>query len=153
MINIGARAIRDQQPVNFEFSYTRLLVENYAACREFYTSVLGLEVTFTSEIDDYSELTSDDIKLTLLSRDQFSGHFGSGTDFAFDHKSDSIALSFCVSNVDEAYQYLKTKGVETVSPPWNFADWGVKSALVRDPDGNLIELTQMGDMVGADSNG
>lgn len=145
--------IRDQQPVKFEFSYTRLLVTNYAACLEFYTSVLGLETTFISEIDDYSELTSGNIKLTLLSRDQFTGHFGTDIDFAFDHKGDGIALSFCVSNVDEAYEYLKTKNVETVSPAWNFADWGVKSALVRDPDGNLIELTQMGDMVGADSNG
>ncbi len=139
--------------MKFEFSYTRLLVKNYAACREFYTSILGLETTFISEIDDYSELTNGNIKLTLLSRDQFSGHFGSDIDLAFDHKSDGIALSFCVSNVDEAYEYLKTKDVEMVSPPWNFADWGVKSALVRDPDGNLVELTQMGDMVGADSSG
>ena len=27
------------------------------------------------------------------------------------------------------------------------------SALVRDSDGNLLEITQIGDMVGEDSNG
>ena len=78
---------------------------------------------------------------------------GFRTDFSFEPKNDSVAISFRVKDVHEACEYLKAKNVEIVSPPCSFADLGVTAALARDPDGNLIELTQMGDMVGADSNG
>lgn len=139
--------------MEFEFNYARLFVKDYKTCLDFYNSVLGLETTFTSDIDEYAELTKGDVKLTLLSQKQAIGHFISSTDFAFEHKDDGIALSFRVKDVDEACEYLKSKNVEVMSPPCNFADWGIKAALVRDPDGNLIELTPMGDMVGADSNG
>ena len=55
-----------------------------------------------------------------------------------------------MQNVDEACEYLKSKAVEIVSMPWDFADWGVKLALVRDPEGNLVELVQAAQMVGAE---
>ena len=139
--------------MDFKFNYTRLFVKDYKTCLDFYSSVLGLEITFTSDIDEYAELTNRDVKLTLLSQKKASGHFGFGTDFAFEPKNDGVALSFRVKDIHEACEYLKAKNVEIVSPPCSFADWGVTAALTRDPDGNLIELTQMGDMVGADSNG
>ncbi len=73
--------------MEFEFNYTRLFVEDYKTCLDFYNSVLGLETTFTSDIDEYAELTNGEIKLTLLSRSQSIGHFGSSTDFAFGQKT------------------------------------------------------------------
>ena len=139
--------------MEFEFNYTRLFVKDYKTCLGFYSGVLGLKTTFASDIDEYAELTNGEVKLTLLSQNQAIGHFGSSTDFAFGQKKDGVALSFRVKDVDEACEYLKAKNIEVVSPPCNFADLGIKAALSRDPDGNLIELTQMGDMVGADSNG
>jgi predicted enzyme related to lactoylglutathione lyase len=59
-------------------------------------------------------------------------------------------LSFSVKDIDEACKYLTSKSVVIVSSPWNFADWGVKLALVRDPEGNLVELIQESQMVGAE---
>ncbi len=35
--------------MEFEFNYTRLFVKDYKTCLDFYSSVLGLEATFTSE--------------------------------------------------------------------------------------------------------
>ena len=136
--------------MKFQFAYTRLFVRDCKACYEFYHSILGLEVTFVSEIDTYVELTNGNVKLTLLNRNKITEYFGKQTNVSFEQKSDGIALCFQVKDVDEACQYLKEKGVEIVSPPWNFADWGIKSALIRDPEGNLLELTQMGEMVGAE---
>lgn len=136
--------------MEFKFNYTRLIVKDYQACREFYQDTLGLKTTFTSEIDSYVELTNGNVKLTLLDREQMISHFGHEAEITFGHKSDGIALSFRVEDVNEACSYLQEKGVELASKPWNLADWGIKAALVRDPDGNLIELTQMGEMVGAD---
>lgn len=136
--------------MKFKFAYTRLFVEDYKACREFYHDTLGLEVTFTSEIDSYTELTDGKVRLTLISRKEIIEHFGRETPLFFEHKDDSIALSFQVDDVEAACQYLKEKDIEIVRSPWNFADWGIKAALVRDPEGNLIELSQMGEMVGAE---
>lgn len=136
--------------MKFQFAYTRLFVQDCKACYEFYHNILGLEVTFVSEIDTYVELTNGSVKLTLLNRNKITEYFGRQADVSFGQKSDGIAVCFQVKDVDEACLYLKEKGVEIVSQPWNFADWGIKSALIRDPDGNLLELTQMGGMVGAE---
>lgn len=136
--------------MKFKFTYTRLFVEDYKACYKFYHDLLGLEATFTSETDTYIELTDGSVKLTLLNRKEIIGHFGRETPLFFNQKNDSVALSFLVDDVEAACGYLKEKEVEIVRPPWNFADWGIKAALVRDPDGNLIELSQMGEMVGAE---
>lgn len=139
--------------MKFKFTYVRLYVEDWKNCREFYTNVLGLQEVFVSEIDSYAELTDGSVKISLLDRRQLTGHFGTSTGLSFGAQDDSIALSFSVEDVEEAGKYLKSKGAELVSPAWNFADWGIKAILVRDPEGNLIELTELSDMVGADSGG
>lgn len=136
--------------MKFHFAYTRLFVEDCKACYKFYHDILGLEATFISEIDTYVELTDGDVKLTLLNRNSIHEYFGTKTIFYFGQKKDGIALSFQVEDVEKACQYLQEKGVEIVSPPWNVPDWALKLALIRDPEGNLIELTQMGEMTGAE---
>ena len=136
--------------MKFQYSYTRLHVEDFQACSDFYQNILGLKVTFASDIDSYVELTDGKVKLTLLDRNKIQEYLGTKTNFLFEHQSDRIALSFQVEDVEQACQYLKEKGVEIVSPPWNVVDWGMIMALVRDPEGNLIELSQMGAMVGAE---
>lgn len=136
--------------MEFNFSYTRLYVNDYDSCLQFYRDILGLEVAFVSEIDRYAELTKGTTKLTLMCRGKVKEYFGNRTPVSFGTKDDAIALSFGVKDVDEACKYLKGKGVEIVSQPWNFLDWGVKLALVRDPEGNLVELLQSSQIVGAE---
>ncbi len=136
--------------MKFNFSYTRLYANDYDTCLQFYRDILGLEVVFTSEVDRYVELTNGATKLTVMCRGKLKEYFGKQTSVSFGQKDDAIALSFGVKDIDEALEYLKSKNVEIVSSPWNFADWGVKLALVRDPEGNLVELVQAGEMVGAE---
>ena len=136
--------------MKFKYAYTRLHVKDCRACYEFYHDVLGLEATFISEIDSYVELTDGQVKLTLLNQRNIKEYMGTKANFTFAQKCDRIALSFQVDNVEEACKYLKDKGVEIASPPMNVVDWGIKLALVRDPEGNLVELTQMGNMLGAE---
>ena len=133
--------------MKFNFAYTRIFVNNYEDCLEFYRDILGLEVTFSSQIDRYAELTKGDTKLTLMCNYKIQEYFGSQTQVSFGKKDDTIALCFQVSNVDEACENLKKKEVKIVSQPWNILDWGVKIALVRDPEGNLIELVQPSHMI------
>ena len=136
--------------IKFQYTYTRLYVEDCRACYKFYHDILGLEATFASDIDSYVELTDGKVKLTLLNQNLIKDYLGTKTNFFFKQKSDRIALSFQVDDVEEACQYLKEQGIEIISPPWNVLDWGMKLALIRDPEGNLIELAQTGAMVGAE---
>lgn len=136
--------------MKFQYIYTRLYVKDCKTCYQFYHDLLGLEATFTSEIDSYVELTDGKVKLTLLNQDRIKDYLGTKTDFSFAQQSDRIALSFQVDNLEQACQYLKEQGVEIISPPWNVLDWGMKLALIRDPEGNLIELAETGAMLGAE---
>ena len=136
--------------MKFQYSYTRLYVQDCQACYRFYHDILGLEATFTSDIDTYVELTNGQVKLSLLNQNKIKEYLGTKTNFIFDQKSDRIALSFQVKDIEQACQYLKEKGVEIISPPWNILDWGIKLAMIRDPEGNLIELSQTGGMIGAE---
>lgn len=136
--------------MKFEYIYTRLYVKDCRACYEFYHDILGLEATFISEMDTYVELTNGQVKLTLLNQNKIKEYLGTQTNFLFEGNCDRIAVSFQVEDVEEACQYLKTKGVEIISPAWDILDWGIKIAFIRDPEGNLIELTQTGKMLGAE---
>jgi catechol 2,3-dioxygenase-like lactoylglutathione lyase family enzyme len=136
--------------MNFNFANTRLYVDDYETCLQFYTDILGLDVSFHSKIDRYAELTKGATKLTIMCRGKVKEYFGTQTPVYFGVQNDAIALSFGVKDVDEACKYLAEKGVVIISFPWNFADWGVKLALVRDPEGNLVELIQESQMVGAE---
>lgn len=136
--------------MKFRFTHARLYVEDWPACRRFYEAVLGLKEAFVSEVDNYVELTDGSVKISVMNRKELTSHFGNQLGLTFEQQSDSIALSFQVKDVEEARSYLKSQGAEIVSPAWNFADWGIKAVLVRDPDGNLIELTEIGEMVSAE---
>ncbi|MEM8832634.1 MAG: VOC family protein [Cyanobacteria bacterium P01_G01_bin.19] len=138
------------QVMKFQYTHTRLYVRDCRACYHFYHDILGLEATFASEIDSYVELTDGNVKISLLNQNIIKDYLGTKTNFQFESQSDRIAVSFQVKDVEEACEYLKKQGVEVVSPPWNVVDWGIKLAFVRDPEGNLVELSQMGSMLGAE---
>jgi hypothetical protein len=46
------------------YTYTRLNVENYAACKLFYQDVLGFEVSYANDDRKYAELETEETKIT-----------------------------------------------------------------------------------------
>ncbi len=54
---------------------------------------------------------------------------------------DRVALIMEVEDVDHIFAQLSERGVEVVLEPQDFVDWGFRGAYLRDPDGNLIELS------------
>lgn len=51
-------------------------------------------------------------------------------------------FAFAVDSVDAAMAELANNGVEPFFPPMDFAAIGIRAALVRDPEGNTVELVQ-----------
>jgi catechol 2,3-dioxygenase-like lactoylglutathione lyase family enzyme len=53
----------------------------------------------------------------------------------------AFELGFKVPDCDAAFAELRAAGVPEAAPPTD-RPWGQRTAYVRDPDGNLIELAQ-----------
>jgi catechol 2,3-dioxygenase-like lactoylglutathione lyase family enzyme len=54
----------------------------------------------------------------------------------------SATVELLVSNIEEVYKKLKAKGVE-FSKELHEETWGGKQAAFKDPDGNVLEITQI----------
>ena len=53
--------------------------------------------------------------------------------------TNAVRLGFRVTSVDEAIECLKRAGIEPIKLPQD-SPWG-RRAVVRDPDGNTVEIT------------
>lgn len=129
--------------MTLKYKYTRLNVSNYEACKTFYQDVLGFNISFVDDNDQYAELDTGETKITIFNRRNLSEFVGSDRQMSYDENYAGVVLTFMVDNLEEMLKKLKSKGVELVNPPWNFPDRGFISACFRDPDGNLIELEEI----------
>ncbi|MGB3402836.1 MAG: VOC family protein [Microcoleaceae cyanobacterium] len=133
--------------MNFRYVYTRLNVENFKECKTFYQDVLGFNIKFEDEQDEYVELDTGHILITLFNREKLGEFIAEQDSLTYDKNSARIVLAFQVPNLEEATTYLQSKGIEMLNVPTNYPDRGFISTCFRDPDGNLIELEEMRDIL------
>ncbi len=122
---------------------------------EFFCGALGLEVMMDMEMEGvpaieailgvkdikmrYVLFTGQGAQLNLLEFKNPKGENIAAKMRPFDHGIHHIA--FAVDDVEAAYEELKAKGVEFISPP---QDTGVAKAIaMRGPDGVVIELFEL----------
>jgi len=126
-----------------ELEHIRLLVSNFAECFRFYRDVMGFKVTWGNEEDSYasfSDREGADATLALFRRDAMAEVLGTANLPAEVKSQDRYSLIVRVDDIDAVYNELIGRGVKFELEPQSFADWGIRSAYLRDPDGNLIEL-------------
>ncbi len=131
-----------------KWNQVRLLVNNFDACFRFYRDVLGLEVGFGHEGDVYADFRlTDETSLALFGREHMATAIGAPTPSA--QHTDTVVLVFAVDNVDAAVAALKARNIEFVADPTDRPEWGMRTAHLRDPDGNLVELFHLLPMTNA----
>lgn len=133
--------------MHFRYIYTRLNVENFQACKAFYRDVMGLSIKFEDDMDEYVEFDTDSVRITLFNRQKLGDFIPKSESLSYDDHSAQIVLSFQVSSLEDAIAHLQSHDIELLAPPTNYPDRGFLSTCFRDPDGNLIELEQVTDVL------
>jgi predicted enzyme related to lactoylglutathione lyase len=133
-------------PILVETLHTRLLVNNYVECFRFYSAVLpeltGAKLAKGDEQWPYARFDVEFQKpyLALMNRQVMTPHAGA-VEFSR-AGGDGSLLCFRVADVDAAQQVCVAAGATVVQTAADVPEWGedTRIALLRDPDGNLVEL-------------
>ena len=128
--------------MNYTYAYTRLLVTNFKACFLFYRDVMGFQASYGTENDSYADFNTGTVIIALFDRLVMSKAVGTSHLPADTDGQDKVCLIFSVEDVDAACQQLKKQGISLTAGPVDHPDWGIRTAHLRDPDGNLIEINQ-----------
>jgi catechol 2,3-dioxygenase-like lactoylglutathione lyase family enzyme len=124
-----------------KLNQVRLLVSDFAGCYRFYRDTLGLEPTWGEENDTYASFsTGTDVALALFDKAEMAVAVNTSSLPVTAQSQDAVAFIFEVADVDVAFQQLSEMGARFVTEPLDHPDWGIRTAHLRDPDGNLIEL-------------
>jgi len=122
----------------------RLLVDDFQKCFDFYTEMLGFKVTwgtrngpfasFSNHTDDGNPVFAMFLKANMTEYTHYKAPVGTG------HK-DSVVLCIPCEDVDIEYERLKALGVEFMGEPMTIERWYMRCVYLRDPEGNIIELS------------
>ena len=122
----------------FATAFVNLYTRDIEAGLSFYRDLLGFEETFrtpTEGTPEHVELTLNGFTLGLGSVE--AAKKAHGVDAA--PGSPAMALVVWTDDVDKAFEQLRSAGTPTVRPPHDSGNDN-RNALLRDPDGNLVEI-------------
>ncbi len=120
-----------------ELTHVRLLVRDMPAAYGFYTEVLGLVPTFGGPGDAYVDLAAGgDVSVALFAADEMD----SALDLPAAAGGRRVCLVLRVEDVDAAAAEVIARGASLAAPPTDRPDWGLRTAHLLDPDGNVVEL-------------
>jgi catechol 2,3-dioxygenase-like lactoylglutathione lyase family enzyme len=120
---------------------TRLLVTRFPETFAFYKDILGLKVTWGDADSTYASFVfPDGACICLFDRREMAEATGSTALPSEDLAQDRFALVFEIPELDEFVDRAKLAGATLLRDPQDMPDWGIRTAHLRDPDGNLLEL-------------
>lgn len=128
--------------MSYQYAYTRLLVSRFKACFLFYRDVMGFQATYGTENDTYADFNTGAVSIALFDKLEMSRAVGTSHLPADARVQDKVCLIFAVEDVNAACLQLKKQSISLVAEPSDHPGWGIRSAYLRDPEGNLIEINQ-----------
>ena len=128
--------------MDYNLNYVRLLTDRFDEMWDFYANKLGMKPRLGKENGIYEEFLVKGAVLSIYKR-EYMGNALNNKFVKFPSKpQDVVVIILQVSNVDKAYEELKTKGVQFITGPEDREELIIRTAHLRDPDGNLIELNE-----------
>ncbi|MEW5825912.1 MAG: VOC family protein [Candidatus Bipolaricaulota bacterium] len=124
------------------YDSTRLLVTRFRECFRFYRDAIGLAPRCGTEDDTYADFATGATGISLFDPREMTETLRTCDRPPRLAAQDAVCLVFGVGDVDAVCDRLRTKGVAIVAPPTDHPEWRIRTAHVRDPEGNLIEINQ-----------
>jgi lactoylglutathione lyase len=122
-----------------KLTHTRILVENYKDCFQFYNNTLSFPCTWGDENSNYAQFDTGNTFLSIFDKKQMLEDINEPDSHSNSQPLNEVAIIFGVDDVDATYQSLKSK-VDFITEPHDREDWGIRVAHFRDPNGTLIEI-------------
>lgn len=119
-----------------KLTHVRLLVDDFERAVSFYRDVIGFEVTIDASEILYAELSAGDAVLAVYDRAMMAKVVGGS---AVQGRGGAV-ITFDDPAVDETYARLVNAGARSVREPHDQPTWGLRIAVVSDPEDNLIEI-------------
>ncbi|WP_037914692.1 VOC family protein [Actinacidiphila yeochonensis] len=116
------------------FTSIRVITGDVARLVAFYEQATAASAAWSTP--DFAELVTASGTLAVAG-ERTVALFGAGS--AEPAANRSVIIEFRVSDVDAEYERLAALGQEFVQKPTTMP-WGNRSALLRDPDGNLVNF-------------
>ena len=112
----------------------RLITEDVGRLAAFYARISGVPASWSTP--DFAELHTA-VGTLAIGSTRTVALFGAGSARAADNHI--AILEFLVDDVDAEYHRIQQEPTEFVNEPTTMP-WGNRSLLLRDPDGNLVNL-------------
>lgn len=119
-----------------KLTHVRLLVDDFPTIRDFYRDVVGLELLVDASSALYVEFSSGGMHLGIYDRAMMARVTGPGPV----EGSGRCLITFDDPDVDARFERLVAAGAPAVREPHDQETWGLRVAIVADPEGNLIEI-------------
>jgi len=125
-----------------QLSYTILYVADVNRSIRFYKAALGLKHRFTHESGDYAEMETGATTLafcnSVLAKDILKQEYLQSVP----HRPPlGTQLTFEPKDMKQAFETAVKHGAAVVSAP-EIKPWDFEVAMLRDPDGHLVELAR-----------
>jgi predicted enzyme related to lactoylglutathione lyase len=108
----------------------------------FYRDLLGLVATGGDGSPPWAEFEDEGSHLVLLDQGFWEKAQASAEPPKEAHGPGPVVLAIQVSSVDHAYERVRAAGGAVVNAPTDRPRMGVRAAIVRDPEGTSVEVTQ-----------
>jgi lactoylglutathione lyase len=123
-----------------KFDMIGLFVGDIQVMVDFYTKVIGLETDWNGE-DPYAEFHHEGIRFSMYTRSELPELLGQTPEYP-QRLNGTFELAINVGephNVDPTFNEMVAKGATIIYRPRD-EPWQMRSAMISDPEGNLIEL-------------
>lgn len=117
-----------------KFASVRVVTSDFERLIEFYQRLSGIEATRLA--DGFAEMRFEGATLAISS-EHLIKLFNQGAATAAANRS--AILEFEVQDVDTVFERMNASGA-TIVMPTTLMPWGNRSLLLRDPDGNLVNV-------------
>lgn len=126
--------------MSVRFDMIGIYVENLNTMVDFYKNAIGLEIDWNGE-GPYAEFKHEGIRFSMFSRKELPQLLGVTPEFP-EKLNGTFELALNVGdpkNVDLKYDEIISGGGKEIYPPRD-EPWNLRSAMLSDPEGNIIEI-------------